>query len=249
MSKFKVWVPAEIAYVKANEDALTVYEIAKNLGRTRGSVRSLKRRLKQPFIGKASQPWTKQDDYLLMELSERFTPYEIAKKLARTEFAIRRRMTTKGIKVLNGGCSLWQFCRRTGYHQSHVFRARENLKQNWRVAVSAKRKRYFIVEEQQEDIIEYLKTDPGRRKPPETLFWRRITKSDEPDGCWLWSGNMVFKWVLDDGRVRYLSPARLAWRLTKGEPKESGRLRRTCSTDTCVNPDHHTFPVSRKKHH
>lgn len=79
----------------------------------------------------------------------------------------------------------------------------------------------------------------GIKEPLPTRFWRLVSKSDDPEGCWIWTG---YRDPNGYGRVS-VTPSRdrlahrIAWMLTTGEmPK--GFLLHRCDNPSCVRPDH-----------
>jgi hypothetical protein len=77
-------------------------------------------------------------------------------------------------------------------------------------------------------------------------FWIYTAKSEEPDGCWVWSGAVRKRdgysqmEVLTGEGVRCLRTAHQAsWLIHKGVALEKGLvLRHTCDNRLCVNPAH-----------
>ena len=69
-------------------------------------------------------------------------------------------------------------------------------------------------------------------------FWRRVDKSPEPNGCWLWTGPMQ---NMGYGRMRFGGKDQLAhrisYKLAYGDwPANFGC--HTCDNPKCVRPDH-----------
>ena len=70
-------------------------------------------------------------------------------------------------------------------------------------------------------------------------FWSKVAKSEDPDGCWLWTaacftdGYGVFQ---VNGRARRAH--RFAWELTVGPIPDSLFACHRCDTRKCCRPDH-----------
>lgn len=87
------------------------------------------------------------------------------------------------------------------------------------------------------------------RKPVADRFWEKVHKSDEPDGCWEWTGC-----ILKDGYGRFgyesrkqTTAHRVAWMLTYGPIPEGMEVCHRCDTRyppsdrryrRCCRPDH-----------
>lgn len=75
-----------------------------------------------------------------------------------------------------------------------------------------------------------------RASEPETRFWRYVEPL--PDGCWLWTGALVW-----DGYGRFRLPTktvrahRFAWLLLIGDLPD-GQADHLCRRRACVNPTH-----------
>lgn len=72
-------------------------------------------------------------------------------------------------------------------------------------------------------------------------FWQRVIKSQEPDGCWLWSG-AIFK---DTGYGQFstshshpVRAHRLSWVIHFGPIPEGLFVLHRCDCKLCVRPDH-----------
>lgn len=81
---------------------------------------------------------------------------------------------------------------------------------------------------------------PRRRIPLEERFWRHVQRTES---CWLWTGLHVPNGagilpVRQDGRVRRLTAARVAWELFVGPIAPGRRIWRRCRRPACVRPDH-----------
>ncbi len=79
----------------------------------------------------------------------------------------------------------------------------------------------------------------GIKEDLSVRFWRFVSKSSDPDGCWIWTG---YKDPNGYGRVS-VSPSRdrlahrVAWMLTKGRWPAKSLLHR-CDNPPCIRPDH-----------
>jgi hypothetical protein len=90
---------------------------------------------------------------------------------------------------------------------------------------------------------------------PATSQLRRLEQKyvvDPESGCWIWGG-LKHRWRPAIGEVFRITPQHhpqanyAAWYLLKGPLPAHYRLRRTCATPSCINPDHHQLMV-RAKH-
>lgn len=83
----------------------------------------------------------------------------------------------------------------------------------------------------------------GRRRSPSERFWAKVRKSENPNGCWVWTGA---KDPLGYGRFRESTPAlsklitthRFAWTITYGPIPEGLCVLHRCDNPPCVRPDH-----------
>lgn len=78
------------------------------------------------------------------------------------------------------------------------------------------------------------------RKPtPEERFWKKVKKSTEPDGCWLWTGGVSHNGY---GRFWFLGrdvPAtHFSYELRFGPIQEGLLVCHKCDIPACVNPAH-----------
>ncbi len=80
---------------------------------------------------------------------------------------------------------------------------------------------------------------PHRRQNPVELFWSKVRKSPEPDGCWLWTAGRNNKgYGLIRWRGRNCLAHRISWELANGPfPAELQVLHR-CDVPLCIRPDH-----------
>jgi hypothetical protein len=72
-------------------------------------------------------------------------------------------------------------------------------------------------------------------------FWKRVQKSDEPDGCWLYVSKSkqkshIFFITCNHCRSEYYA-TRVA-KFISGCEVNGKLVYRTCDTPNCVNPDH-----------
>lgn len=76
-------------------------------------------------------------------------------------------------------------------------------------------------------------------------FWRKVDRSSEPNGCWVWNGGRDAQGYGVFSRTRVGEPRvamrahRMAYILTNGEPSPDAPLvRHRCDNPPCVRPDH-----------
>lgn len=88
------------------------------------------------------------------------------------------------------------------------------------------------------------RSDPGRwREPAEARFWRLVERSEDPDGCWEWSGHRGRKGYgvfCPDARQqnKVVQAHRFAFEHAV-RPLEPGELvLHRCDNRACVRPDH-----------
>jgi len=87
---------------------------------------------------------------------------------------------------------------------------------------------------------------PRRQQPLSERFWRYVTRTPT---CWLWTGLHTPNGagvlpVREQGRVRRMTAAQVAWELHVGPVPDGRRLWRRCRRPACVRPDH-LVPVRR----
>lgn len=81
----------------------------------------------------------------------------------------------------------------------------------------------------------------------EERFWRQVKKSEEKDGCWVWTASESGKFagkkdkqgygmIYHDGKREMAH--RFSFKLLKGEIGEGMQLDHLCRNKMCVNPDH-----------
>lgn len=74
----------------------------------------------------------------------------------------------------------------------------------------------------------------------EERFWARVRKSDDPNGCWLWTGSLAGRTPY--GNVgfagRYQKAHRVAYQLAIGPIPEGLHICHTCDIPACCNPAH-----------
>lgn len=75
----------------------------------------------------------------------------------------------------------------------------------------------------------------------ERRFLKRIRKTNEPNGCWLWTGARCSpapygQMRVADGRRHHAH--RISYTIHKGPIPEGMLVRHACDNPPCVNPDH-----------
>jgi hypothetical protein len=81
---------------------------------------------------------------------------------------------------------------------------------------------------------------PRRHQPLSERFWRYVRRTPT---CWLWTGLSTPNGagilpVRDQGRVRRMTAAQVAWELHVGPVPAGRRVWRRCRRPACVRPDH-----------
>src|SRR5579859_5086149 len=81
---------------------------------------------------------------------------------------------------------------------------------------------------------------PRRHQPLSERFWRYVHRTPT---CWLWTGLCTpngagFLPVREQGRVRRMTAAQVAWELHVGPVPDGRQLWRRCRRPACVRPDH-----------
>jgi hypothetical protein len=81
---------------------------------------------------------------------------------------------------------------------------------------------------------------PRRHQPLSERFWRYVRRTPT---CWLWTGLHTPNGagvlpVREQGRVRRMTAAQVAWELHVGPAPDGRRLWRRCRRPACVRPDH-----------
>lgn len=238
------WTEQELMYLRENHHVRPREEIAEALGRTANSVRAMGLRLRLDGPKRqAHKHWTPEEHAKMLELSEGHTAAQIAEKLGRSWKGVVQYMRLHGVRHHNDMYTFNQLMKLTGYAKSQLLRAKRALNQKW-VRAAARQKRYYILVsyEQMEALTEYLKTESGDRKLSslDERLWKQVDRAAGPLACWPFQGSGHSFWIgLPDGTNTHQRPARVAWRLMKGEVPENSQLRRTCPNKKCVNPAHY----------
>lgn len=81
----------------------------------------------------------------------------------------------------------------------------------------------------------------GRRPtPPDVRFWRHVSKSADPDGCWLWTaslrGGAYGQFGVRHGHV--VLAHRYSYGLAFGEIPAGLQIDHLCRETRCIRPDH-----------
>lgn len=82
----------------------------------------------------------------------------------------------------------------------------------------------------------------GRRGTFEERFWRKVRKSEEPDGCWIWIASRRFHGygqIAPAGVIGKPVPAhRASWEMHFGPIPDGLCVCHRCDVPACVRPDH-----------
>ncbi|RRR66041.1 MAG: hypothetical protein EI684_21480 [Candidatus Viridilinea halotolerans] len=70
------------------------------------------------------------------------------------------------------------------------------------------------------------------------LFWSKVQRSDDPDGCWIWTGATDLGYGVLKRQGKKLQAHRYAYTLAKGNLTPGLHLIHRCGHRLCVNPDH-----------
>lgn len=75
--------------------------------------------------------------------------------------------------------------------------------------------------------------------PDEERFWSKVAKSEDPDKCWEWQGNLQHKGYGSFSYKRKPYGAhRFVWEITYGEIPKGLFVCHHCDNPRCVNPSH-----------
>lgn len=88
-------------------------------------------------------------------------------------------------------------------------------------------------------------TDPSyHKKPLLDRFWAKVSKSDEPDGCWLWTGGQKGRrgdqpsYGAFGIYYKTVGAHCFSWELHNGPIPEGLWVLHKCDVKPCVRPDH-----------
>lgn len=70
------------------------------------------------------------------------------------------------------------------------------------------------------------------------LFWSKVQRSDEPDGCWTWTGATDLGYGVVKREGKKMQAHRYAYTLSRGPLTTGLHLIHTCRNRLCVNPAH-----------
>ena len=80
----------------------------------------------------------------------------------------------------------------------------------------------------------------------EDRFLTRVTKSDDPNGCWIWTGGRTPNgYGMFSIGSKSINAHRAAYKMWKGEIPKGVWVLHTCR-NKCVNPDHLELGTPRK---
>jgi hypothetical protein len=80
-----------------------------------------------------------------------------------------------------------------------------------------------------------------RAEPLDSRFWKKVVKSDDPDGCWLWIGSRSVRGgygMINVGKKHIVKAHRLSYEMRYGPIPHGYFILHKCDTPSCVNPDH-----------
>lgn len=74
-------------------------------------------------------------------------------------------------------------------------------------------------------------------------FWKRVDKSRDPRGCWMWTSQKTAKGfgefiIRSNPTARRIAAHRMSYELTRGWIPEGRKVDQVCLNRLCVNPDH-----------
>ena len=75
--------------------------------------------------------------------------------------------------------------------------------------------------------------------PPEERFWKRVSKPDDPDKCWQWTGgksSLGYGDMMIEGKR--IGAHRFSYQLHHGPIPEGMWICHHCDNPKCINPDH-----------
>lgn len=78
-----------------------------------------------------------------------------------------------------------------------------------------------------------------RYSPWPQRFWEKVSKSDDRDKCWLWTGSVGghgYGQIHKDGKPR--TAHRLSYQLSVGEIPDGMHVLHRCDVRACCNPNH-----------
>jgi len=71
-------------------------------------------------------------------------------------------------------------------------------------------------------------------------FLKKVNKSEEENGCWLWVGSASGNYGKFKYQGRTVYAHRMSYALFKGEPEPNTVVHHKCANRLCVNPSHLT---------
>ena len=77
-----------------------------------------------------------------------------------------------------------------------------------------------------------------RRFHPEVRFWKRVDKTTNPKGCWIWTGHTQGKYGAFSVINTTLGAHRFSWTIHNGPIPKGMFVCHHCDNPVCVNPAH-----------
>jgi len=165
------FTPEEIEFLWQFGSTTSKAELARRLGRNSSGVGKFMRRNQIPVFEGTYKKWSQSEVARLYVLVDRWGFREIAKILNRTPASVFKKIQSLNMRTRANVFSMESAARETGYHQYQLKRAREALRQDWKLTTyrtkgkKGRMQRYTISPNQLEKLCEYLKTDPVRNTP------------------------------------------------------------------------------------
>ena len=93
-------------------------------------------------------------------------------------------------------------------------------------------------------------SEPRRRghrpRPVSDRLWEKVERSDDPDGCWRWTGALAGQYGVIRANGRQQAAHRVSYELELGPIPDGLDLNWTCGHRWCIRPGHLT-PATRRE--